>query len=156
MANAPAEQQLALKGVKVLELGALIAGPYASTLLAQFGADVIKIEPPGKGDPLRTWRKLHEGTSLWWYTQSRNKKSVTLDLKHPEAQEIVRKLAAEADVIIENFRPGTLEKWGLCVFPAMAKPGLPARSPGSQQLPSAWAGCVTLPGIPIAPRCVRA
>ncbi len=107
------DQPMALKGVKVLELGALIAGPYASTLLAQFGADVIKIEPPGKGDPLRTWRKLHNGTSLWWYTQSRNKKSVTLDLKSPEAQEIVRQLAAEADVLIENFRPGTLEKWGL-------------------------------------------
>ncbi|ROT44083.1 CaiB/BaiF CoA-transferase family protein [Pusillimonas sp. NJUB218] len=114
MTQAEAQAQpLALKGVKVLELGALIAGPYASTLLAQFGAEVIKIEPPGKGDPLRTWRKLHKGTSLWWYTQSRNKKSVTLDLKHPEAQEIVRKLAAEADVVIENFRPGTLEKWGL-------------------------------------------
>ena len=113
MANAPAVQQHALSGVKVLELGALIAGPYASTVLAQFGADVIKIEPPGKGDPLRTWRKLHDGTSLWWYTQSRNKKSVTLDLKQPEAQDIVRKLVAEADILIENFRPGTLEKWGL-------------------------------------------
>ena len=107
------ETPLALEGVKVLELGSLIAGPYASTLLAQFGAEVIKIEPPGSGDPLRTWRKLHNGTSLWWYSQSRNKKSVTLDLKNPEAQEIVRKLAAEADIVIENFRPGTLEKWGL-------------------------------------------
>ncbi|MBB5214583.1 CaiB/BaiF CoA transferase family protein [Parapusillimonas granuli] len=104
---------LPLKGIKVIELGALIAGPYASTILGQFGADVIKIEPPGEGDPLRKWRKLHDGTSLWWYAQSRNKKSVTLDLKAPEAQEIVRKLAADADIVIENFRPGTLEKWGL-------------------------------------------
>lgn len=102
-----------LEGVKVLELGSLIAGPYASALLAQFGAEVIKIEPPAGGDPLRTWRKLHDGTSLWWYTQSRNKKSVTLDLKREEARDIVRRLAAEADIVIENFRPGTLEKWGL-------------------------------------------
>src|SRR5690606_25569644 len=104
---------MALSGVKVLELGSLVAGPYASALLAQFGAEVIKIEPPKTGDPLRKWRKLHDGTSLWWYTQSRNKKSVTLDLKAPEGQEIIRKLAAEADIVIENFRPGTLEKWGI-------------------------------------------
>ena len=104
---------MALSGVKVLELGSLIAGPYASALLAQFGAEVIKIEPPGTGDPLRKWRKLHEGTSLWWYTQSRNKKSLTLDLKSEEGQAIVRKLVADADIVIENFRPGTLEKWGI-------------------------------------------
>ncbi|NYT57138.1 CoA transferase [Eoetvoesia caeni] len=104
---------MALSGIKVLELGSLVAGPYASALLAQFGAEVIKIEPPKTGDPLRKWRKLHDGTSLWWYTQSRNKKSVTLDLKAPEGQEIIRKLAAEADIVIENFRPGTLEKWGI-------------------------------------------
>ena len=102
-----------LAGVKVLELGSLIAGPYAAALLAQFGAEVIKIEPPGEGDPLRKWRKLHDGTSLWWYSQSRNKKSVTLDLKAEAAREIVRKLVATADIVIENFRPGTLEKWGL-------------------------------------------
>src|SRR3546814_9846402 len=76
--------EMALAGVKVLELGSLVAGPYASALLAQFGAEVIKIEPPKDGDPLRKWRKLHEGTSLWWYTQSRNKKSVTLDLKRAD------------------------------------------------------------------------
>ena len=104
---------MALAGVKVLELGSLIAGPYAAALLAQFGAEVIKIEPPGEGDPLRKWRKLHDGTSLWWYSQSRNKKSVTLDLKAEAAREIVRKLVATADIVIENFRPGTLEKWGL-------------------------------------------
>jgi crotonobetainyl-CoA:carnitine CoA-transferase CaiB-like acyl-CoA transferase len=108
-----ADERMALKGVKVLELGSLIAGPYASALLAQFGADVIKIEPPKDGDPLRKWRKLHDGTSLWWYTQSRNKKSVTLDLKADEARDIVRRLASDVDIVIENFRPGTLEKWGL-------------------------------------------
>ena len=111
MADAPDKRPLA--GIKVLELGALIAGPYAGSLLAQFGAEVIKIEPPGLGDPLRKWRYLHEGTSLWWYVQSRNKKSVALDLRTAGAQEVVRRLAAEADVLIENFRPGTLEKWGL-------------------------------------------
>ncbi len=103
----------ALAGVKVVEIGTLIAGPYAASLLAQFGADVIKIESPDAGDPLRSWRKLHDGTSLWWYSQSRNKKSVTLDLKNAKAQAIVRELVADADIVIENFRPGTLEKWGL-------------------------------------------
>ncbi len=102
-----------LAGIKVLELGSLIAGPYATSLLAQFGAEVIKVEPPGTGDPLRKWRKLHKGTSLWWYVQSRNKKSVTLDLRAEQGQQAVRELAAEADILVENFRPGTLEKWGL-------------------------------------------
>jgi formyl-CoA transferase len=102
-----------LTGVRVLELGSLIAGPYAASILAQFGAEVIKIEPPREGDPLRKWRKLHDGTSLWWYSQSRNKKSVTLDLKTDAAREIVRKLVPTVDIVIENFRPGTLEKWGL-------------------------------------------
>jgi len=111
--GAPLPSPLPLAGVKVLELGSLIAGPYASALLAQFGAEVIKVEPPGEGDPLRKWRKLHEGTSLWWYVQSRNKKSVTLDLKTDEGRDIVRRLAAEVDIVIENFRPGTLEQWGL-------------------------------------------
>lgn len=104
---------LPLEGVRVVELGSLIAGPYAAGLLAQFGAEVLKIEPPQDGDPLRKWRKLHDGTSLWWYSQSRNKKSVTLDLRATAGQEIVRKLVAEADIVVENFRPGTLEKWGL-------------------------------------------
>jgi formyl-CoA transferase len=101
-----------LAGVKVVELGQLIAGPFAGKFFADFGAEVIKIEPPG-GDPLRKWRKLHRGTSLWWYVQNRNKKSVTVDLRLPEGQEIVRRIAKDADVVIENFRPGTLEKWGL-------------------------------------------
>jgi formyl-CoA transferase len=104
---------LPLQGIKVIELGTLIAGPFCARLMAEFGAEVIKIESPAGGDPLRKWRKLHEGTSLWWYAQARNKKSVTLDLKRPEAQDIVRKLAREADVVVENFRPGAMEKWGL-------------------------------------------
>ena len=104
---------LPLQGIKVIELGTLIAGPFCARLLAEFGAEVIKIEQPGSGDPLRNWRKLHQGTSLWWYAQARNKKSVTLDLKQPEAQEIVRKLAKGADIVVENFRPGAMEKWGL-------------------------------------------
>jgi formyl-CoA transferase len=103
----------ALEGVKVLELGQLIAGPFAGKFFAEFGAEVIKIEPPESGDPLRQWRVLHNGTSLWWYVQGRNKKSVTVNLRAPEGQEIVRRLASGADVLIENFRPGTLEKWGL-------------------------------------------
>lgn len=102
-----------LAGLKVLELGQLIAGPFAAKTLADFGADVIKIEPPGAGDALRKWRLLRNGTSVWWQVQSRNKRSVTLDLKDPEAQGIVRQLAAEADVLIENFRPGAMESWGL-------------------------------------------
>src|SRR3569833_2887174 len=101
-----------LRGVKVIELGTLIAGPYAGSLLAQFGAEVIKIEGP-EGDPLRKRRKLHKGTSFWWYSQSRNKKSVTVNLKTKEGQEIIRELVKGADIVIENFRPGTLEAWNL-------------------------------------------
>jgi formyl-CoA transferase len=99
--------------LKVIELGTLIAGPFAGKLFAEFGAEVIKIETPGDGDPLRSWRKLHQGTSLWWYLQARNKKSVTVDLKAKEGQEIVRRLVRNADIVIENFRPGTMEKWNL-------------------------------------------
>ena len=114
-----------LAGLKVLELGQLIAGPFAGKLFAEFGAEVVKIEPPGAGDPLRQWRLLHDGTSLWWYVQGRNKKSVTVDLRSPDGQEIARRLAREADVVIENFRPGTLEKWGLGYETlAAANPGL--------------------------------
>jgi formyl-CoA transferase len=102
-----------LSGLKVVELGTLIAGPFAARIMAEFGAEVIKIESPDGGDPLRKWRKLYEGTSLWWYVQSRNKKSVTVNLKHPAGREIVLKLVAEADIVIENFRPGVLEKLGL-------------------------------------------
>jgi len=102
-----------LAGLKVLELGQLIAGPFAGKTLADFGADVVKIESPDAGDPLRNWRLIKDGTSLWWQAQSRNKKSVALDLKEPAAQEAVRTLAAEADVLIENFRPGAMEGFGL-------------------------------------------
>jgi formyl-CoA transferase len=102
-----------LAGLKVLELGQLIAGPFAAKTLADFGADIIKIETPGAGDPLRKWRLLKDGTSLWWQVQSRNKRSVALDLRQAKAQDIVRRLATESDVLIENFRPGAMEGWGL-------------------------------------------
>lgn len=102
-----------LTGIKVLELGTLIAAPFASRLLAEFGAEVVKVEDPKTGDPIRTWRHLHDGTSLWWYVQARNKKSIALNLKDPRAQQIARRLALEADVVIENYRPGVLEKWSL-------------------------------------------
>ena len=102
-----------LAGVKVLELGTLIAGPFCSRMLAEFGAEVIKIEAPDGGDPLRHWRVLKDGTSLWWSVQARNKKSVTLNMKTTQAQTIARALALDADIIIENYRPGVLEKWQL-------------------------------------------
>ncbi|HCR96468.1 MAG: CaiB/BaiF CoA transferase family protein [Halomonas sp.] len=111
--NAPEARKLPLQDLKVLELGQLIAGPFATKLLGEFGADVIKIEPPGTGDPLRKWRMIEDGTSIWWHVQTRNKRSVALDLRSEEGQALVRQLAAEADVVVENFRPGTLESWGL-------------------------------------------
>ncbi|KLU26296.1 carnitine dehydratase [Caballeronia mineralivorans PML1(12)] len=102
-----------LAGIRVIEIGTLIAAPFAARMLGEFGADVIKIEAPDNGDPLRKWRKLHEGTSLWWYLQSRNKKSVCVNLKSPDGVDVVKRLAAHADVVIENLRPGALEKLGL-------------------------------------------
>ena len=109
----------------MLELGALIAGPFCTKILAEFGADVIKVEPPGSGDPLRKWRYLQDGTSVWWQVQSRGKRSVTIDLRKREGQAIVRDLAARADILVENFRPGTLEGWGLGYDAlAAANPGL--------------------------------
>ncbi len=102
-----------LEGLRVLELGQLLAGPFAGVLLAWFGAEVIKVEQPAIGDPLRNWRAMHKGTALWWYILGRNKKSITLDLRHPIGQEIVRKLVTHMDVLLENFKPGTMEKWGL-------------------------------------------
>ena len=102
-----------LAGVKVLELGTLIAGPFCTRILAEFGAEVIKVESPDGGDPLRQWRKLHAGTSLWWSVQARNKKSITANLKHPEGLAVVRRLAEAADIVVENFRPGVLDKLGL-------------------------------------------
>ena len=107
-----------LAGLKVVEMGQLIAGPFAAKTLADFGADVIKIEPPARGtdlggDPLRRWRLVKDGTSVWWQVQSRNKRSLALNLKEPDAQDVVRRLCSEADVVIENFRPGAMEGWGL-------------------------------------------
>ncbi len=115
----------ALAGLRVVEMGQLIAGPFAGKTLGDFGADVIKIEPPGTGDPLRNWRLIQDGTSVWWQVQSRNKRSIALDLRNPEGQRIARELIAKADVLIENFRPGTMEKWGMS-YEALSKnnPGL--------------------------------
>ena len=103
----------ALDGLKVIEMGQLIAGPFAGKTLGDFGADVIKIEAPGGGDPLRNWRLIKDGTSVWWQVQSRNKRSIALDLRSKDGQDIAKKLIQEADVLIENFRPGTLEGWGM-------------------------------------------
>lgn len=102
-----------LTGIRVIEIGTLIAAPFAARLMAEFGAEVIKIEAPGDGDPIRKWRKLHEGTSLWWYLQSRNKKSIAVNLKSAEGVDIIRQLACNADVLIENLKPGAMEKLGL-------------------------------------------
>ena len=105
--------QRPLDGYRVLEMGQLLAGPFAASMLGYFGAEVIKIEPPGAGDPIRTWRVMKDGVSLWWHSLGRNKKSVTLDLRTPKGRAIARELALKSDVLIENFRPGTLEKWGM-------------------------------------------
>jgi crotonobetainyl-CoA:carnitine CoA-transferase CaiB-like acyl-CoA transferase len=102
-----------LDGVRILELGQLIAGPFATMLLAWFGADVIKVEPPDGGDPLRTWRQMHRGTSLWWYLMGRNKRSVTADLRQEDGRDLVRRLVPHCDVVLENFKPGRMEQWGL-------------------------------------------
>ncbi len=103
-----------LEGVRVVEMGSLLAGPFCGQLLADFGAEVIKVEPPGKGDPMRVWgRHRKDGRTLWWPIIARNKKSVTLNLREEEGQELARRLVTEADVLVENFRPGTLERWGL-------------------------------------------
>jgi len=112
-ASSPEGAPRPLDGIRVLELGQVLAGPFASTILAYFGAEVIKVEPPGAGDPIRGWRLLDEGTSLWWRSLGRNKKCISLDLRQPEGRAIARRLAAQVDVLIENFKPGTLEKWGL-------------------------------------------
>ena len=106
-------QPSALQGVRVIEMGQLIAGPFCGKTLGEFGAEVIKIEPPGSGDPLRNWRLMQGDTSVWWQVQSRNKRSIALNLRDPQGQDIARQLIAQADVLIENFRPGTLESWGL-------------------------------------------
>ena len=103
-----------LAGVRVIEMGVLLAGPFCGQLLADFGAEVIKVEAPGVGDPMRAWgQHRKDGRSLWWPVIARNKKSITLNLREPEGQEIARRLIATADILVENFRPGTLERWGL-------------------------------------------
>lgn len=107
------EDKRPLTGIRVIEMGTLIAGPFAGKTLGDFGAEVIKIEAPGMGDPLRTWRTTEGVTSMWWHVQARNKKSVAIDLRQPEGQALVRQLASEADIVIENFKPGTMEQWGL-------------------------------------------
>ncbi|WP_295763096.1 CaiB/BaiF CoA-transferase family protein [Undibacterium sp.] len=113
MTNLTAKNAGPLAGIKVLELGTLIAGPFCSRMLGEFGAEVIKVESPDGGDPLRQWRVLKDGTSLWWSVQARNKKCITLNMKSPKGQAIARQLALDADIIIENYRPGVLEKWQL-------------------------------------------
>ena len=159
-----------LAGLKVIELGTLIAGPFASRICAEFGAEVIKIESPDGGDPLRKWRKLYEGTSLWWFVQARNKQSLTLNLKHPEAQAILKQLVAEADIVIENFRPGVLEKLGLgwevlhALNPKLVmvrlsgfgQTGPMKDQPGFGAVASRWAGCATSPASRTARRCAPA
>src|SRR4051794_24189623 len=102
-----------LTGVRVLELGNFIAGPFAGQLLGDFGADVIKVEPPGEGDPMRHWGVTREGDSLWWPTIARNKRSVALDLRQEPARRLAARLAEHCDIVMENFRPGTLDRWGL-------------------------------------------
>ncbi|HEY1396633.1 CaiB/BaiF CoA-transferase family protein [Roseateles sp.] len=115
----------ALQGLRIVEMGQLIAGPFAGKTLGDFGADVVKIEAPGSGDPLRNWRMIQDGTSVWWQVQSRNKRSIALDLRQKDGQDIARALIAEADVLIENFRPGTLEGWGMSYEElARTNPGL--------------------------------
>jgi crotonobetainyl-CoA:carnitine CoA-transferase CaiB-like acyl-CoA transferase len=122
-ATPPSNRPLA--GIRVLEMGALIAGPFCAKVLAEFGADVVKLEPPGTGDPLRNWRYVEDGTSLWWHVQSRNKRSAAVDLRTAEGQAIARALATRADILVENFRPGTLEAWNLSYESlAAANPGL--------------------------------
>jgi formyl-CoA transferase len=114
MTNADPAKSGPLAGLRVLELGTLLAGPFCGQLLGDFGAEVIKIEPPGQGDPMRVWgREKAHGKSLWWPVVARNKHAITLDLRQAEGQELLKQLVAEADFLLENFRPGTMEKWGL-------------------------------------------
>ncbi len=113
MNSSPVSAPRPLEGVRVLELGQLIAGPFTGSMLAYFGAEVIKVEPPGSGDPIRQWRVVRDGSSLWWHSVGRNKKCITIDLKQQRGRELVRELASHCDVLVENFRPGTMEEWQL-------------------------------------------
>ncbi len=159
--------QTPLQGIKVIEMGTLIAGPFAARLMAEFGAEVIKIESPKNGDPLRQWRRLHNGTSLWWYVQARNKKSVTINLKKEAGQEIVRQLVKDADIVIENFRPGVMEDWNLgweqlsAINPRLimvrisgyGQTGPYRDRPGFGAIGESMGGCVILPVTRIKRRC---
>jgi crotonobetainyl-CoA:carnitine CoA-transferase CaiB-like acyl-CoA transferase len=123
--TSPTPDRRPLTGMRVIEVGQLLAGPFTGTILGYFGAEVIKVEPPDGGDPIRGWRELRNGTSLWWASLARNKKCVTLDLREARGRELLGDMAAKADVLIENFRPGTMEKWGLGPEPLKARnPGL--------------------------------
>ncbi|MCB9702247.1 MAG: CoA transferase [Myxococcales bacterium] len=163
----PPRSEAALAGLRVLELGQLIAGPFAAAYLAGFGAEVIKIEDPARGDPLRSWRKLYQGTSLWWRLMARNKRSVAIDLRRPEGRALVRRLIVEGhvDVVIENFRPGRMEAWGLG-YEALAaenprlvmarisgygQDGPRAQEPGFANIAEAVAGLRYLTGEPGKP-----
>lgn len=120
----PAPDPRPLAGMRVVEVGQLLAGPFAGTILGYFGAEVIKVEPPDGGDPIRGWREVRDGTSLWWASLARNKKCVTLDLRQARGRELLGDLVARADVLVENFRPGTMERWGL------GPDAVKARNPG--------------------------
>lgn len=159
-----------LEGPRVLELGQFVAAPFATRLLAEFGAEVIKVEQPGTGDPLRDWRMVHEGTSLWWHVQARNKKSITLDLRRPEGQSMARRLAGRVDILLENFRPGTLERWGLgwdelrqinprlilVRISGFGQTGPYKEKTGFGSVGEAIGGIRYVPGTPTAPRSVSA
>lgn len=164
--TAPEHDQVGpLSDLRVVEMGQLLAGPFCGQLLADFGAEVIKLEDPGRGDPMRQWgRKSAQGQSLWWPVVGRNKKSVTCNLRTPEGQQIARDLIATADILIENFRPGTLERWGLsyeelsALNPKLimvrvtgtARRGRMRRGPVTVRSARRWVDCVTSPAIPTA------
>jgi len=157
-----------LEGVRVLEMGQLMAGPFAGTILAYYGADVIKIEPPGSGDPVRIWRGLdHDGTSLWWRSLGRNKRCITLDLRSEEGRDLARELAGKSDVVLENFRPGTMEKWKLgpreirernpdviyCRVSGYGQTGPYAPKPGFASVCEGMGGLRYVNGFPDRPPC---
>ena len=143
-----------LQGIKVIEVGQLLAGPFAGTLLAYFGAEVIKVEPPGDGDPIRGWRLLdNQGTSYWWRSLGRNKKSLTLNLRDQQGRALLGKLLDDADVLIENFKPGTMEKWGL--GPEEVKQTNPTLSTPVFLVTARPGHIVTSPAMPRSPKPIR-
>ena len=142
-----------LENVKVPELGQLIAGPFCTRVMAEFGAQVIKVESPKVGDPLRKWRKLYKDKSLWWLLQARNKQSVTINLKEKEGQAIVRHLAKDVDVVVENFRPGAMEKWGIVMvrLSGYGQTGPYRDRPGFGSIGEAMGGLRHVTGYPDRP-----